>query len=586
LNNLKRLWSYLPKRRHKQFWLLFVLMNIATFAEIISIGMVVPFLAVITNPEQVYKYQLVQPIMQFFDIKAASQLVLPLTIAFIVTIFTAGMVRLMLLYVMTRLSFAAGSDISVDIYRKTLYQKYLVHMERNSSEVINSISRKTSMSIGVMRSFLTIVSSTIMLIGVMAALFAISLKLALSMFFGFGFIYLGVISLTRNKLKKNGQLIADKSTLMIKSLQEGLGGIRDVLIDGSQQFYCQLYRNADFQLRIAAGQNAFISGSPRFIIEALGLIIIVIIAYFMTNSGSTGAIPIIGAFALGAQRLLPAVQQAYGAYTEIISSKASIDDVLVLLDQELPGYIDQPIPLLMAFNKNIELKNLWFNHTKSTYWLLKNINLRFVKGSRIGFIGTTGIGKSTLLDIIMGLLDPTEGSVVIDGQHINNENKRSWQMHIAHVPQNVFLSDGSIEENIAFGVPKEKIDQERVKRVAEQAKITDLVSKQSYGQKNIIGERGIKLSGGQRQRVGIARALYKQADVLVFDEATSALDDSTERDIMNEIKELGVDLTIFIIAHRLTTLKICDQIIKLEANNSISSGSYQEIIAVRRAKEE
>jgi ATP-binding cassette, subfamily B, bacterial PglK len=586
MNNLKRLWSHLPKRRYKQFWLLLVLMNIATFAEIISIGMVVPFLAVIMDTEQVYKYQLVQPIMQFFDIKASSQLILPLTIAFIVSIFIAGIVRLLLLYVMTRLSFAAGSDISVDIYRKTLYQKYSVHMESNSSELINGISRKASMSIGVIRSSLTIVSSTIMLIGVMAALFAINLKITLIMFLGFGFIYLSVISLTRNKLSKGGQLIADKSTLMVKSLQEGLGGIRDVLIDGSQQFYCQIYRNADFQLRIAIGDNAIISGSPRFIIEAVGLTIIVIIAYFMTNSESTSAIPILGAFALGAQRLLPAFQQAYSAYISIIGSKASFEDVLVLLDQELPGYIDQPLPLPMAFSKNIELKNLGFNHITSSDWILKNTNLRFTKGSRIGFIGTTGVGKSTLLDIVMGLLDPTEGSVVVDGQHINDENKRSWQMHIAHVPQNVFLSDGSIEENIAFGVPKEKIDYERVKKVAGQARIKDLLSKQSHGQKNIIGERGIKISGGQRQRVGIARALYKQADILVFDEATSALDDSTERDIMNEIKELGVDLTIFIIAHRLTTLKICDQIIKLEANNRISSGTYQEIIGDRSGKGE
>jgi ATP-binding cassette, subfamily B, bacterial PglK len=585
MNNLRKLWSFLPKRRHKQFWLLFFLMNIATFAEVVSIGMVLPFLAVITDPDRVYAYQLAQPVIEFLDIESSSQLALPLTTAFIIIIFVAGVIRLSLLYVMTRLSFAAGSDISVDIYQKTLYQKYSIHMERNSSELINSISRKASMSIGVMRSFLTIVSSTIMLIGVMIALLAISFKLAITMFFVFGFIYFIVISLTRNKLKKNGQLIADKSTLMIKSLQEGMGGIRDVIIDGSQQFYTKLFRNADFKLRIAAGDNAFISGSPRFIIEALGLILIVIIAYLMTINGSTAAIPIIGAFALGAQRMLPAVQQAFSAYTNIIGSKASLEDVLVLLDQELPDYIDKPLPLPMSFNKNIELKNLGFTHNTSTFWVLKNINLRFLKGSRIGFIGATGVGKSTLLDIIMGLLDPTEGSVMIDGQHINNENRRSWQMHIAHVPQNVFLSDGTIDENIAFGVSQEKIDYERVKRVAEQAKITELLSKQSNGQKNIIGERGIKLSGGQRQRVGIARALYKKADVLVFDEATSALDDGTERDIMNEIKDLGADLTIFIIAHRLTTLKICDQIINLESNNRISSGSYKDIIGDKRVEE-
>ena len=565
-------------RRHKQFWFLFLLMNIATFAEVASIGMVLPFLAVLTEPDLVYGYQLAQPVIDLFNIENSSQLALVLTISFITIIFAAGVIRLLLLYVMTRLSFAAGSDISVDMYRKTLYQKYSIHMERNSSELINSISRKASMSIGVMRSFLTIVSSVIMLIGVMFALLAISYKLAITMFFGFGFIYLVVISLTRNKLKKDGQLIASKSTQMIKSLQEGIGGIRDVLIDGSQKFYSQLYRDADYKLRIAAGNVAFIGGSPRFIIEAIGIIIIVTIAYLMTKSGSNAVIPIIGAFALGAQRTLPAVQQAYGAYTNILSSKASLEDVLMLLDQEIPHYVNKPLALSMAFNKDIELKNLWFKHKSSENWILKNSNLRFVKGSKVGFIGATGVGKSTLLDIIMGLLDPTDGSVLVDGQQLNDKNKRSWQMHIAHVPQNVFLSDGSIEENIAFGLPKDQIDHERIFRAAEQAKILDIVNKQSLGNKNIIGERGIKISGGQRQRLGIARALYKKADVLVFDEATSALDDNTEKEIMNEIKELGPDLTIFIIAHRLTTLKICDQIVKLDANHEVSSGSYREII--------
>jgi ABC-type multidrug transport system fused ATPase/permease subunit len=298
------------------------------------------------------------------------------------------------------------------------------------------------------------------------------------------------------------------------------------------------------------------------------------------EGGMVTAIPVLGALALGAQRLLPALQQAYGAYSTIKGSISSFKDVLNLLDQPLPEYADQPPPKPIPFEKEIKLIDLNFCYTEDSPWVLKNINFSLDKGTRIGFIGVTGSGKSTLLDIIMGLLPATSGSIVVDGQFITNENRRGWQAHIAHVPQNIYLSDSTIEENIAFGISKEKIDHQRVEKAAKQAQIAELIEEWVDGYQTFVGERGIRLSGGQRQRIGIARALYKQVDVLIFDEATSALDNETEQVVMKAIGGLERDLTILIIAHRLTTLKGCDQIIKLDKNNIVHTGSYQEMINV------
>ena len=257
---------------------------------------------------------------------------------------------------------------------------------------------------------------------------------------------------------------------------------------------------------------------------------------------------------------------------------------LNLLDQPLPEYADQPLPKPIPFSKEIKLNNLNFRYTEGSPWVLKNVNLSLKKGSHIGFIGVTGSGKSTLLDIIMGLLPATNGELIIDQLPLNNQNLRAWQAHIAHVPQNIYLSDGTIEENIAFGIENEEIDHQRVKKAAQQAQISELIGQWKDGYQTFVGERGIRLSGGQRQRIGIARALYKQASVLIFDEATSALDNETEQAVMDAIEGLDKELTILIIAHRLTTLKGCDKIVKLGKNNAINVLSYKEVLKLNDKK--
>lgn len=578
--HLYRLWLHLTPRRRRQFGLLLVLMLFASFAEILSIGAVLPFLGALTAPERIFEHDAARPIIQALGLTAPVQLLLPLTIVFGLAAFVAGGMRLSLLWASNRLSYATGADLSISIYRRTLYQPYAVHCCRNSSEVINGITTKTNSAIGTIGQVLCIVASTIMLLAILTALLWVQPVIAIAAFSGFGIIYVAIIQLTRKQLIINSKIIASESTKVIKSLQEGLGGIRDVLIDGSQSTYCQIYTSADQGFRRADGNSNFISGCPRFAMEALGMILIATLAYSLAqrSNGIARAIPILGALALGAQRLLPVLQQAYAAWTGIRANQASLLDTLALLDQPLPDYADgipvKPLP----FKFKICLKQVGFRYSPESPYILRKFSLSIAKGSRVGFIGTTGSGKSTLLDIIMGLLQPTEGVLEIDDQPVVDSNHRAWQSHIAHVPQAIFLADSTVEENIAFGIPKGQIDAQRVRQVAQQAQIADSIEFLPKQYQTVVGERGIRLSGGQRQRIGIARALYKRADVIIFDEATSALDSETEQAVMEAIEGLGEDLTLLIIAHRLTTLKNCTLIVELSECGIQRVGSYSDII--------
>jgi len=555
-------------------------MILSAFAEIISIGTILPFLAVLTAPDRIFNLPASQPVIKALGITSVNQLLLPLTIGFGMAALLAGGMRLLLLWFSTRLSYATGADLSISIYRRTLYQPYSVHVSRNSSEIITGISSKTGSVISSLSSILNFISSCLILAAILITLFAFDPVIALAAFSGFSLIYAIIIRASSKTLTFNSQRIAHESTHVVKSLQEGLGGIRDVLIDGTQATYCEIYRNADFRLRHAQGNNAFIAMSPRYALETLGMMLIAGLAYAMATGpdGIAKAIPVLGAFALGAQRLLPVLQQAYISWANIQGVQASFEDALKLLEQPLPVDVDEPLRDPIPFCKQITLEELSFRYNAQAPWVLDNLNLNIEKGCRIGFIGVTGSGKSTLLDIVMGLLEANKGWLKVDDQRITASNNRAWQAHIAHVPQSIYLADSTIEENIAFGIPKGNIDHERVKRAAVQAQIADIIETWPEKYKTYVGERGIRLSGGQRQRIGIARALYKQADVIIFDEATSALDNKTEDSVMKAIESLGENLTIFIIAHRLSTLKNCTQIVEMADGKIKRIGNYQDII--------
>ena len=581
---LTSLWLHTSKRRHVQFFLILILMVTSSIAEVVSIGAVVPFLAILTSPEQVFQHQYMQFIIDFFQFKDPDELILPVTIAFISAAILSGFMRLLLLYATTRFPYATGADISVEAYRRTLFQDYLAHTAFNTSELINGITIKTgAVTSGILNPALIFISSVVVIIFVVAALFVVDAVVTVSALLVFGLLYGLVIVYTRSKLEENSRKIAKESTQVIKSIQEGIGGIREVLIEQNQDFYCRLYRQSDMPMRRALGNNQFIHGSPRYVIESIGIVLIAGLAYaiHLRDGGVESAIPVLGALALGAQRILPALQQLYGSYASIRSSYASFNDVLHLLSQPLPEYFcgSGSIP----FSKGIYLKNVSLYYGRAKRPILNNINMSIPKGSIVGLIGSTGGGKSTLFDIIMGLIIPSSGDIFIDDKLVDSKNRCLWQKRISHVSQNTYLSDASIEENIAFGVPADQIDYEKVRESAKLAQLSEIVESWPEKYKTLVGERGGRLSGGQRQRIGIARAIYKQSDVLILDEATSALDTKTEREVMRSIQTLSKDITILIIAHRTITLRDCDQIYSLE-NGKLQEKKYSDLDHVSKRK--
>ena len=582
INLTKRLWFHIEPRRRKQFGILFFLMIISSFAELISIGAILPFLGVLTSPEKVFNHKFASFFLVYFKISDPAELLFPITVLFIVVTIFSALVRFLLLWAQTRLSFAIGAELSFSVYQKTLYQPYKVHIARNSSELITAIANKVSSVIfSILIPIPVIISSTLIIFTILIALLFINTNVAIISVVGFSIIYLLVILLTKKQVAKESKQISEESVRVIKSLQEGLGGIRDVLIDGTQATYCNIYMQSDLKLRRSQANITILGGSPRFAIEALGMALIAILAYSLAikPEGLSTAIPILGALALGAQRILPILQQAYASYTYMKGGEASLIDTLELLDQELPKFLGRENSnIFIPFNEKIELNNITFQYNLNQKAILDKFNLIIPKGSRVGIIGKTGSGKSTLLDLIMGLIQPNQGQLLIDNVSINENNYRQWQGHIAHVPQSIYLSDASISENIAVGVPRIEIDFERVVAASQKAQIDNVIETWDSKYDTIVGERGVRLSGGQRQRIGIARALYKNADVIIFDEATSALDNETEKEVMDSIRLLGDKLTILIVAHRLSTLKECDFIIELNGGAVSRMGTYNELI--------
>jgi len=576
----KKLFLLIGSKRRYQFLLLLILMIVTSMFEVISIGAVIPFLGVLIEPSNIFELPAAQPFIQILGADQPSQIIFPVTALFAIAVLMSGAMRLLLLWVSVKFSFTLGSDISVGIFTQVMNQPYIAHTKQNSSDVISAISIKIVQVIeGVVLPVLNIISSLIIFSAIIMILLIIHpVASSLAILF-FSFFYVLIYLYVRKKLSANSLNISHKSTSLIKILQEALGGIRDIIIDGNQNLYRNIFRRADLSFRKSLGNNLFIGNSPRYIMETFGVMLIILLAYMLSIQGEksfTDGIPILGALALGAQRLLPVMQLFYNSYGNIKGTHFVLKEVLGFLNIN-DGITKNVVNNNCAFEKNIRLKDVSFGYDENSLPAINKINIVIKKGDCIGIIGKTGSGKSTLIDIIMGLLNPIEGTLEVDGNVVTTSNLRDWQSRLAHVPQNIYLSDSTLEENIAFGIPLEEIDSNLVRRAAISANIDSVVNEWPLKYNTIIGERGIRLSGGQRQRIGIARALYKQAEVIFLDEATSSVDSTTESSIMKAIEKLGNDVTLIIIAHRITTLKNCSRILELTNEGKIYEKAYSDI---------
>ena len=577
---LAALWHYLSRRRHWQYAFVLGLTLLSAGAEVMTLGAVLPFIGVLTAPERVYSYPLVSTVADAIGASSPADLILPLTVAFVCTALLAGAVRLLLLWVSIRLAVATGADLSRD--RRTLYQPYSVHISRNSSEVISGLTSKLDAVVsGVMMPIQSLVGSLVLIVAVVTALVLVDPGISVVALIGFGGCYSLLTISFRKKLRENSLLVAHKQTEVVKWLQEGMGGIRDVLLDGTQSYFSNAYGDADRQFRHARGNNLFISGSPRFAMEALGMALIAGLAFAMSQQadGFTERLPVLAALVIGGQRLLPAMQQTYAAWTGILGAQAQLAEVVGLLSQPMPEWTRESPTTPLEFRESIRFEEVSFRYSSEGPLVLDRVTLEIPRGASVGIVGATGSGKSTALDLLMGFLDPILGCVLVDGNSVSDTRRRSWQSNIAHVPQMIFLADASLAENIAFGLPVREVDMDRVREVAGLAAVADFIESQPSGYGARVGERGVKISGGQRQRIGIARALYKGAEVLILDEATSALDGTTERLVINAIDRERAGLTVVVVAHRLTSLSHCDNILQFHDGCVVAEGTLEELMA-------
>ncbi len=573
------LFTKLSSGRKRQLAQLFFMMLIGGAAEVVSIGMVIPFLSILLNPQQAADIPFISWLMSVLNFDDNINFYWKLTLLFSILIVSASVARFFLSLITAKFNFGMGHELGLTIYKSALYQSYGDYVNRNSSEIIGSLN-KLEQLIWVIFGMLNTVSALVMLTFIVVALVLIAPTLSILILFGLGGVYIFFLLVSRRKLDANSQIIAKSTNKRMQVVQEGLGAMRDILLNHNQKMFTTSFNDVDWGMRRAQMSNNIISPIPRFVVESLGVILIAFFAYrsVTLDNNLVAMMPILGALALGLQRLIPLAQQAYLGWSQFNGNRQLLFDVTNIIAQPTNREdFGKAEPL--SFRDKICIKNVSFNYKSSPQSALNGINLSISKGDRIGIIGATGSGKSTVVDLLMCLLEPSTGKIFIDGVALTKKNCNAWQKNIAHVPQDVYLLDTSFAENIAFDLSNEAIDIERVKCAAEKAQISDFIEASSHGYYTTVGERGMCLSGGQRQRIGIARALYKKACVLVFDEATSALDSDTEKSVISAMTALGKDITVITIAHRISTVKDSDCVYRLDQGCIVNQGKPEKVLS-------
>tara|TARA_B110000503_G_scaffold23182_1_gene36107 strand:- start:21016 stop:22761 length:1746 start_codon:yes stop_codon:yes gene_type:complete len=568
ISSVFKLYKHLTDVHKKKLFYLAIFMIFTTILEVSSLGLVIPFLGILTNESYISSIPFLNGLTLFFLENFSLVPTISISLLFILFATFSATARIALLKFNASLIVSVGSNLSLRVLNYNLSQPYDYHIRTNTSEIIANIREKVELTVfSVLLPILTFISNLIIAIGIIATLFIINWKIAITVSMIFIPIYYVIISFSKKKLNLNSLSIQHNHPKVIQQVQEALGSIRDIILNSNKDLYVEKYKIPDYLLRSAQAKNILLASTPRFILECVGMIMIALLALFFMkdNNNWQMVIPSLGALALGAQRVLPALQQVYAAWASIIGYGTSSEDVILSLDElalkrnEITNTDNKSI----NFKKSIIFKNISFTYSGTKSKIINELDFKILKGDNVAITGRTGDGKSTLLDIITGLLLPSSGDIFVDGIKLDKSNMKQWQKNIALVPQVIFLTDESIIKNVCLGVHPDLINLEKAKDCIKKVQLTDFIQNLPLQYDTEIGERGVRLSGGQRQRIGIARALYKDANLLILDEATNALDQKTEKMILNNIKKLRKDITIIIISHRPQTLTFCNKIISL-----------------------
>tara|TARA_B100000242_G_scaffold291539_1_gene265057 strand:- start:942 stop:2768 length:1827 start_codon:yes stop_codon:yes gene_type:complete len=584
LKDLYPLWQILKPKRRKQLILLQFLSIFSAFSEIANLGALFPFLKLLANPnERLEVFSFLNPLLNIFK---EDQLLYLLGLSFIFISIISALLKILTINYRLKLASIITVDLSNIVFSNILNQNYLWFLTNTSDKTIGNLTKDVDQTFSIVTEFLTILVNIIFIFSLSLSLLILSPIVMLIVLSSILVFYALAFRFTKYSLKTSGESITYNYQNNIKIIQETIGGIRDVLLSNSKDYFLKSYKRSNKKYRNSVAKVGFLSQTPRYLIESFAVILVLVFVLISYSFGQTisSQLPLLGTFILGIYKLLLPVQQVFNSFASIQSNKASFVRLAPFLTVLQPNnfileeFNSTNLEVSKKKNELIRFENVNFSYEDGTN-TLTNINLVINENDKVAFVGHTGSGKSTLADLILGLLEPSSGDIYINKKNLrSNSFKNINSSYIAHVPQNILITNNDCNENIAFGIPKELIDSERVKEVAKIAKIDEEILNMPNGYKTILGERGIRLSGGQIQRIAIARALYKSPKILILDEATSALDNLTELEVMNSIYKFESNMTIISIAHRLSTICNFNKIVLLENGFIKSIGNYEELL--------